>query len=63
LCPKQKQKYVKELTRRQVATSAEVDSLAEKFEKELFLMACISSIVYEDIDVWFMDNGSSRYMI
>jgi hypothetical protein len=37
LCLKQNQEDVKALTRRQVATSAEVDSLAEKFEKELFL--------------------------
>jgi hypothetical protein len=25
-------------------------------------MACISSIVYEDTEVWFMDSVSSRHM-
>jgi hypothetical protein len=25
-------------------------------------MACLSSIVYEDIEVWFMDSGSSHHM-
>jgi hypothetical protein len=25
-------------------------------------MTCLSSIVYEDIEVWFVDNGSSHHM-
>jgi hypothetical protein len=33
LCPKQNQEDVKALTRRQVATSSEVDSLVERFDK------------------------------
>jgi hypothetical protein len=53
---------VKELTRRHVLASAEIGNVTEKFEKELFLMACLSSIVHEDIEVWFVDNGLSRHM-
>jgi hypothetical protein len=45
-----------------VAASAEIDNIAEKFEKELFLMDCLSNIVYEDIEVWFVGNGSSHHM-
>jgi hypothetical protein len=53
---------VKAPTKRQVATSVEVDDFAEKFEKEFSLMACLGSIVYEDIEAWFVDSGSSRHM-
>jgi hypothetical protein len=59
---KEEQEDLKALTKRQVATSAEVDSLVEKFEKEFLLMDFLSSIVYEDIKVWFVDSGSSHHM-
>jgi hypothetical protein len=50
----------------QVATSTEVDDFAERFEKEFSLMTCLSgngSLVYEDIEVWFVDSGSSSHMM
>jgi hypothetical protein len=49
-------------TKRQVEKSVEVDDFTEKFEKEFSLMSCLASIVYEDIEAWFMDNGSSFHM-
>jgi len=62
LCPNQNQEDVKALTMRQVAASIEIGNVVEKFEKELFLMACLSSIVHEDIEVWFVYTGLSRHM-
>jgi hypothetical protein len=62
LRPRQNREDVKVLIRRHVAVLTEADSLAEKFEREFLLMACLNSIVYEDIEVWFMDNGSSCHM-
>jgi len=26
------------------------------------MLACLGSIVYEDIEVWFVDSGSSHHM-
>jgi hypothetical protein len=54
---------VKEPRRRQVATSTKVDHFALKFEKELSLTDCLRSIVYEDNEAWFVDNGSSLHMM
>jgi hypothetical protein len=55
-------KYVKIPIKRHVAASVEVDSLPEKFESEFSLMDCLGNIVYEDIEAWFVDNGSSCHM-
>jgi hypothetical protein len=63
LCPNNNQKYVRALARRHATTPSEVNSLAERFKKEYLLMACLNSVTYEDIEVWFMDNGSSHHMI
>jgi hypothetical protein len=41
---------------------SEVNSLVEIFEKEYFLMVGINSVTYEDIEGWFVDNGSSHHM-
>ena len=46
---KQNQEDEKTLSRRQVSSSTEVDSLAERFKREFFLMSGLNSIVYEDI--------------
>jgi hypothetical protein len=48
-----------------VATSTQVADFAEKFEKELSLMASpmgSGCLVLEDIESWFVDNGASRNM-
>jgi hypothetical protein len=63
LCLKHNQKDEKALARRQVVAPSEVNNLAERFEKEYFLMSGINSVTYEDIKVWFMDSGSSHHMI
>jgi hypothetical protein len=62
LCLKKNQKYVKALARRQATTPGEVNSLAERFEKEYFLMVGLNRVTYEDIEEWFMDSGSSHHM-
>jgi hypothetical protein len=55
-------KYVSALAGRQITTPSEVNSLVERFEKEYFLMDGLNNVTYEDIEVWFMDSGSSRHM-
>ena len=40
----------------------EVNSLAEIFEKEYFLMDGLNRVIYEDIQEWFVYSGSSRHM-
>lgn len=62
LCLKKKMKGGKVPTKRQVAASTGVDSLTKKIEKELSFLACFGSIVYEDIEAWFVDSGSSCHM-
>jgi hypothetical protein len=52
----------KGLTRIQVATLTKVNSLVERVEKELFLMASLNSVTYEDIKVWVMNSGTSHHM-
>jgi hypothetical protein len=62
LCLKQNRKYVKALARRQATTPDEVNGLTERFEKEYFLMDGLGKVIYEDIEEWFMDSGSSHHM-
>ena len=50
-------------TKRQVATSARVDHLAKKIERELSWYTCLGSIVYENIETWLVDSGSSCHMM
>ena len=62
LCPKQNQKYVKVLARRQAIALDEVNDLAKIFEKEYFLMVGHGKVIYEDIKEWFVDSGSCHHM-
>jgi hypothetical protein len=62
LCLKKNQEYVKAPARKQATTPDEVNSLVERFEKEYLLMASLNIVAYEDIEEWFMDNGSSCHM-
>jgi hypothetical protein len=49
----------------EVSASAEVVEFAEKYEREFSLMIGplgSGGLVFEDIEVWFVDNGSSRHI-
>lgn len=43
-------------------TLDEVVELIEKLKKEVSLMACLGGIVYEGIEAWLMERGSSCHM-
>jgi hypothetical protein len=62
LCLKKNLKDVKTLARRQATTPDEVNGLTERLGKEYFLMVGLGKVIYEDIEEWFMDSGSSRHM-
>jgi hypothetical protein len=60
-CPNKKKKKQEP----EVSTSAEVVEFAEKFEKEFSLMTGplgSGCLTFEDIEVWFVDNGASWHM-
>jgi hypothetical protein len=49
----------------EVSASAEIVEFAEKYEREFSLMTDplgSGCLVFEDIEVWFMDSGASRHM-
>jgi hypothetical protein len=59
-CPNKKKKPEPE-----VSTSVEVVEFAEKYEREFSLMTGplgSGGLVFEDIEVWFVDSGSSRHI-
>jgi hypothetical protein len=45
-----------------VAAPDEVNGLIESLGKEYFLMVGLGKVIYEDIEEWFMDSGSSLHM-
>jgi hypothetical protein len=55
-------KYGKALAIIQATTPNEVNGVAEMFGKEYFLMVSLGKMIYEYIEEWFMDNGSSCHM-
>jgi hypothetical protein len=60
-CPNKKNKK----SELELSASAEVAKFAEKYEREFSLMfGPLSSggLVFKDIEVWFMDSGSSRHI-
>ena len=60
-CPKKMEKKP-EL---EVSASTEIAEFVERHEREFSLMTGplgSGCLVFEDIEVWFMDNGASRHM-
>jgi hypothetical protein len=52
-CPNKKKK--------QIAASTEVEEFSTKFDKEFFLIACLSSRTTTP-DTWYIDSGASHHM-
>jgi hypothetical protein len=60
-CPNNKKKKPEP----EVSNSTEVVEFAERYEKEFSLMIGLVGsgfLVFEDIESWFVDSGSSRHM-